>query len=263
MNVINSPRINQTDMKQTEINQSEMNYSNNRKKSHYFIGHKINFEPELLNAIQQYTSNLQQNKNIRTKHSSPGLHTRFIYLGYLDNNTAQDLIENKLKPLLEYIVSKLNKLNLNTECLIEPKVQIDGHKRTYQKVQIVYSNKMIEEKIVPILRKITEPIYGEYEFTFTPHINIMSIEPVKSKNKELYENKMKYYGIELPHSFNLSSIDILKSTTLESRVGRASKNDASNIEVISTFELNNSNTLINTPEDQKSVINKIRDFLQG
>ena len=53
MNVINSPRINQPDMKQPEINQSEMNYSNNRKKSHYFIGHKIHFEPELLNAIQQ------------------------------------------------------------------------------------------------------------------------------------------------------------------------------------------------------------------
>ena len=202
MNVINS----------SGMNQPEMNYSNNKnkKKSHYFIGHKIQFEPVLLEAIQKYTSNIQQNKNISAKQTSPGLHTRFIYLGYLDNNTAQDLIENKLKPLLEYIVSKLNKLDLNTKCLIEPKVQINGHKRTYQKVQIVYSNKMIEEKIVPMLRKITEPIYGEYEFTFTPHINIMSIEPVKSKNKGIYENKMKYYGIKLPHSFNLSSIDILK-----------------------------------------------------
>ena len=245
-------------------NNSKNSKKNSKKKSHYFIGHKIQFEEALQQAINNYIQHIQQNADIKSKHIIGDEHTRFIYLGYLDEETANDLINNKLKPILEYIVSKLNnKLQdgtYTTECIIDPQLVIDGHKRTYNKIQMVYSNPLIQEKIVPILRKITESIYGEYKFKFTPHINIMSIDIVKEKNRKLYEDKMKYYGIELPHLFNINSIDILKATTLEHRVGRSSKNDESKVDIVATFDLKKSNKVVKTPENHKEFINNVRSF---
>ena len=235
-----------------------------KKKSHYFIGHKIQFQEELQHAINNYIQHIKENANIHSKHIIGDEHTRFIYLGYLDEETANELINNKLKPILEYIVSKLNNKiqdgTYTTECIIDPQLVIDGHKRTYNKIQMVYSNSLIEEKIVPILRKITESIYGKYEYKFTPHVNIMSIDIVKEKNRKLYEDKMKYYGIELPRLFNINSIDILKATTLEHRVGRSSKNDESRVDIVATFDLKKSNKVVKTPDNHKEFINNVRSF---
>ena len=131
----------------------------------------------------------------------------------------------------------MSKYSGNLTCNIDPEIKIFGHKSTYKKIGIFYKNDIIEKKIVPLLREIMKDIYGEYKYEYNPHINIMSIYPLNKVKLELLRSKILHSNISLSKSFSFDSIDILKSATLETRIGKSSKNDESKVETLFTYKI--------------------------
>lgn len=235
-----------------------------KKKNHYFIGYRIRFDNNLINSLNKSKKYIQSLQDVKAKDLVHNYHTRFLYLGYLDNETSNTLIHDKLDPVLQLLVNKLSKYSSNMICNIDPEIKIFGHKSTYKKIGIFYKNEMIETKIVPALREIMKDIYGEYKFTYNPHINIMSIYPLNKVKTELLKSKLIHSDISLPKSFSIDSIDILKSSTIQTRTGKASKNDESKIETILTYKLNKINLSKylnehsnNTKKKKKTLMNEI------
>lgn len=214
------------------------------KKHHYFIGYMLRFDNNFNNILEKYIDKINKIKEINIKHKVDTVHTRFMYLGYLDENTASLLITGKLKPILESMVDKISKSNLNTNCTINKELKIIGDKTTYNKIAITYNNELIETKIVPLLKNITDKVYQGSKYKFLPHINLMSIKSIPEYKRDIIESKINS-NLEYPNSFNLNSIDILRSNTFETRVGSPSKNDKSIIETILTFQINDNSTNIN------------------
>jgi hypothetical protein len=224
------------------------------KKNHYFIGHMIRFEPSLIKSFDKSKRFIENLKDVRVKDATNNYHTRFIYLGYLDDKTANELIDNKLDIILQTVVNKIDSKTYNTTCNIEGGINIYGHKSTYKKVAIYYKNDLIEKKIVPLLRKITEDLYGKYKYKYNPHINLMSVYPLTATKLDVVKSKLYSSDIELPKTFTIDSIDILKSSTVELRKGRSSKNDESNVETIYTYKFNKASKNIKTEKKKKKSI---------
>ena len=230
------------------------------KKHHYFIGHMIRFNPSLINSLQKYITSITKNNNITSKHIVHDFHTRFLYLGYLDESTANKLITTKLQPIIEILVKKISDTHWNTECTIQ-KLKIIGNKSTYQKIALIYHNELIENKIVPLLKKITDDVYGGTKYPFLPHINLMSIKPISNHRVEDIEQKLDY-DVEIPKTFNLSSIDILRSSTLKTRSGRSSKNDESIVETLKTYQITPHSNSSTKTSQQKSFMKDIMDMFK-
>ena len=210
-------------------------------KNHYFIGYMIRFDKNLKHSLHKSQKYIQS----------------FLYLVYLDDETAYNLIHTKLDSILQILVDKLSKQSNNLTCNIEQEIKIFGHKQTYKKIGIFYKNDVIEKKIVPVLRNITQDIYGEYKYDFNPHINIMSIYPMSKSKLELLKSKLLYSNISLPISFTFDSIDILKSSTLETRTGKSSKNDESKVETLFTYKINKPSITVQQKVKKKTLINTI------
>ena len=227
------------------------------KKHHYFIGYILRFDNNFNNILEKYIEKINKIKEINIKHTVDTIHTRFLYLGYLDDNTASLLINNKLKPILESMVNKISKSDLNTNCKINKELKIIGDKKTYNKIAMTYNNELIETKIVPLFKNITDKVYQGSKYTFLPHINLMSIKSIPEYKRDIIENKINY-NLEFPNSFNLNSIDILRSNIFETRVGSPSKNDKSILETIFTFQINNNsnNSNNNNKSTSKNLIDK-------
>jgi len=211
---------------------------NKKKKNHYFIGYMIRFDKNLLKEFDKSKKYIQSLQDVKTKDIIHNYHTRFLYLGYLDDDTANSLIHDKLDPVIQLLVNKVSKYSGNLTCNIDPEIKIFGHKSTYKKIGIFYKNDIIEKKVVPALREIMKDIYGEYKYDYNPHINIMSIYPLNKVKLELLKSKILHSNISLPESFSIDSIDILKSATLETRTGKSSKNDESKVETLFTYKIN-------------------------
>ena len=216
----------------------------NKKKNHYFIGYMIKFDQQLIDELDKLKRYITSLKEVNTKDIIHNYHTRFLYLGYLDDKTANELIHNKLDSILQAIVNKLNKRSNNLKCEITQEVEVFGHKSTYKKIGIFFKNDIIEKKIVPILREIMKDIYGEYKYEYHPHINIMSIYPLNKYKEELLKSKISYSNISIPESFMFDSIDILKSSTIETRKGKSSKNDESKVELLQTYKIINNTSIV-------------------
>ena len=196
----------------------------------------IRFDKYLLKELDKSKNYIKSLQDVKTKDIIHNYHTRFLYLGYLDDDTANTLIQYKLDPIIQLLVNKLSKYYENLVCNIDPEIKIFGHKSTYKKIGIFYKNDIIEKKIVPLLREIMKDIYGEYKYEYNPHINIMSIYPLNKVKLELLRSKILHSNISLPKSFSFDSIDILKSSTLETRTGKSSKNDESKVETLFTYK---------------------------
>ena len=63
---------------------------NSKKKNHYFIGYMIRFDNELIKELNKANKVISKFKNVKIKNEVHNYHTRFIYLGYLDNETANN-----------------------------------------------------------------------------------------------------------------------------------------------------------------------------
>ena len=84
----------------------------NKDKYHYFIGNIFN-NFEQINVLKKIRKILKKKYYLKDYHWNNLFSTNLIYLGYLDQNTANIYMQNIISKLLSVLSNELNPLKCN------------------------------------------------------------------------------------------------------------------------------------------------------
>jgi hypothetical protein len=221
--IIPSPSVNERD-------KSSMNVieNNNKQRYHYFIGNifRNDHQIKLLKRIQ---SKLRKKYLLRKFHWSNYFCTNLIYLGYLDQTTANKYMENIIKKLLSAISNKFSKLICNYN---NYKISYD---KSYYKVslEINDNNNYLKDIIIPYLEENgIKPIYEKKTFNHNP-----SIDLIYYKYSDYFKDRKPEIRIQVPEEqFIIDHISLIKGTPVSIRSGTPSLHDQMHLEEILKYK---------------------------
>ena len=202
-------------------NQGQMQMSNNynMSKNHFFIGYKLsnNFSKKL----KKIQNNFLKNYKINNVKKIIKFHLRFVYLGYVSEQTAVEFY-NYLKPLLEAVAQKFKPLQCDV-CGLSYK----SRRSKYDKIVIKFKNEYLNLINDYLKKNGTDKIFGDSSARISDlHINILTFK--KKDNLDIINNikeGIKKFRIQDDLHFTINSLDLLKGEPTETRKGHPSKND--------------------------------------
>ena len=244
--------------------------------SHYFIGKRLNpYESKKLETTLSYV--LRRNSFLDKKDSTRDFMTSFIYLGYLEDKVAYDLL-NLLDP---YILALAQK-TAPAKCVYK-QFELMGDKTTHKNFSISYEseNRIVHNTIMPYLQFALEEILEEQhkeQLGFEPNVNLVKIKTkllsqFRNNNKIIIKDGdevLPNYFVGKPQNknkeqfFMFDSIDVIKGKPEELKVGTQSKTDRLILDTIRSVPLtgarNNSSVVppvSNNQENNNSNANSV------
>lgn len=225
--------------------------------SHYFIGKRLNpYESKKMETSLSYV--LRKNSFLPQKDSTKDFMTSFIYLGYLNDQVAYDLL-NVLDP---YILA----LAQNTKPIkcTYTHFELSGHKTTHKNFSVSYQseNNLVHNVIMPYLQYAMEDVLEEPHkelLGYEPNINLVKIRTslltqFRNQNRILKENDIEVlpnYFVGKPQNrgkeqyFMLDSIDVIKGKPEELKVGTQSQTDRLILDTIRSVPLTGKSNTVN------------------
>jgi hypothetical protein len=240
--------------------------SYNKNKYHFFIGNIFKDENQilLLKKIQQKIKERYKLKNFfwNTKFC-----TKFIYLGYLDIETAKKYMNNVFNALLTAISDKFSVFNCNYN---KYRLHYDG---VYYKISLDYSDaeNYLNNIILPYLNQNgILPVYESRKNVQHSSIDLIYFKDSPIIQTPRNEDKIT---IMIPDSkFTIDHLSLIRGIPIHSKVGHQSLHDQMNYEEVSRyiyplqkevqeFVFNNNlhHKIDNTNDDQALNQNNIRN----
>ena len=204
-------------MSNQRVSNQRLSNSNSSKQSrsnkkHYFIGAKL--DNNISNNLEKIKQSVPQHL---IHHEQRTFHTRFVYLGYLSDEHAEQFVQF-LNPAFIALAKRFKSLkgnfgNYNSQ-----------QKSGYKKISINYESDIISNIVVPYLRSyVNKILHYENNNNYSPHVNLFTAKD-KFDASRMHNNM-------IPNHFNINSIDILAGTPVNRRSGTPSKNDTMNMEI--------------------------------
>lgn len=209
---------------------------NNNDKFHFFIGN-IFHDEEQINILRKIQKKLRKKYFLKQAHWNTKFFTNMIYLGYFNNDTAIEYMENSIKPLLIAIGLKFSKFNCKYTGY---KIEND---KSFYKISLNFMDEQnyLENIILPYLYENgILPIYNKKKSNLKP-----AIELIYYKSSAKLNMKQEINSLVPEQQFNIDHISLIRGIPIRYRVGTPSVHDQMNLEEISryTFPLaNTSNT---------------------
>lgn len=240
--------------------------------SHYFIGKRLNpYESKKLESSLSYV--LRKNSFLPQHDSTKDFMTSFIYLGYLNDQVAYDLL-NVLDP---YILA-LAQNTPPTKCSYKY-FELSGNKTTHKNVSIAYQseNNLVHNVIMPYLQYALEEILEEPHkelLGYEPNVNLVKVRSqflsqFRNNNKIIKEQDVELlptYFVGRPQNrntdqyFMFDSIDVIKGKPEELKSGTQSQTDRLILDTIRSVPLrgskNNKNQKLNQNQNQNQNLNQ-------
>jgi hypothetical protein len=211
------------------INKIRGNFSD---KHHYFIGSIINRND--VKPLLDIQRNIKNNEFNNMRWSVP-LHTRYIYLGYIDSSVAAEMMNKIFHPLCLAIAEKFNKLHCDYE-----NIKYRSKQPKDSGVKIIsaeYKDKqnILNNIIIPYLKKEgLKKIYDVESKVEKPHIDLLYLNCADIIYRQIGLETSK--KIKLPSKgFDIDHICLIKGTPYIKKFGIPSKYDRLNIETVKEF----------------------------
>ena len=199
-----------------------------KEKYHFFIGNIFTSEDQLI-ALKNIQKKLKKKYLLKDSHYNNKLCTNLIYLGYLDNETANNYMNNIICKLLTAISNKFSTL----------KCKYTGYKidydKSYYKISLQFDdeNNYLKQIIVPYLYENgILPIYDKKKYIHDP-----SIDLIYYKKSSILESKKNGVTIQLPQNeFDINYLSLIKGTPTNIRSGTPSVHDQMYFEEIYQYK---------------------------
>ena len=211
------------------VNRNDLMLSNSietSKRSHYFLGSRVN--SEVLNSLKKM-QNYLRNPKFKLNDIYPGNNNnsskfnfvlKYIYLGYLEEEIL-DRYMAYLNPFLLAISNKFKPISAKGQMIV-----VRNKDNVAKKISLRVKDepKYLSEIIIPYLRKYGyEPIFGESEGLGMPYIDIIFFTkcniPYKVLNKKLDE-------VYLPREeIIIDNLCLIKGEPILKKRGKISKDD--------------------------------------
>ena len=205
--------------------------------NHYFIGFLLKSEDsrKLMGAQNYLTSQLHK-KNASILGKVTNFHTKFAYLGYLDNQTEL-LIRDKLNNVFEAIANKFKPLEGEMT-----EINLTKGIKTNKSIAIFYENKDLENIIIPYLRSYIDKMLDKPSEKVEPHISILRVDArdtgkILEKDPKSQKNILEQTFLPKENKFIIDSIQFLRGKPKITRTGAPSKYDEMDIEIINQYQL--------------------------
>lgn len=200
-----------------------------KEKNHYFIGNIFkNIEQiKLLRNIQKKLKKRYYLKNI---HYNNKLFTNLIYLGYLDEFTANLYMENIVNHLLDQIKNNFKKLKCNyTGYTLK-------YDKSFYKISLKFNdeNNYLEEIIIPYLHKnAISPIYTSKKNILKPMIDL-----VYFKDSSILKDSKIKINMKVPEEkFEINEISLIKGNSIHDRRGIPSIHNQMILEEVNKYSI--------------------------
>ena len=203
------------------------NLNNNKDKAHFFIGNIFN-NPKQIKILKVIKKKILKRYQLKDYHSSYPFCTNILYLGYLDQNTANTYMKNIISQLLIAVESKFNELVCK---YTRYTISFD---KSYYKIALEYDdeNNYLSKIIIPYLKNEgIQPIYNKVDTTNNPSVNLFFY---KSSNK--MELSSEGISVFIPYdAFTINSLSLIKGVPTRIRSGTPSLHDQMHFEEMQNF----------------------------
>jgi hypothetical protein len=204
-----------------------INTKNNKDKYHFYIGNILTDEQQI-RLLKTIRKNLRKKYKLKNFHWSHPFATNLIYLGYMDQTTADTYMRNLFSPLLKAISESFSPLECN----------YTGYKLTYDntfyKVALEYTDtdNVLSKTIIPYLyNEGIYPVYEKQKQMPEPCVDIIFFEESGITNRKIDEIQMF-----IPKDkFVIDHLSLIKGTPQKLRMGAPSIHDALNLEEVQRF----------------------------
>jgi len=214
-------------MEENNLNyQKQIDY--NRDKYHYFIGNILN-NFEQINVLKKIRKILKKKYYLKDYHWNNLFSTNLIYLGFLDQNTANIYMQNIISNLLSVLSNDFKPLKCNYTGY---KISYD---KSYYKISLNYNDKdnYIEKIIIPYLHEnAIAPIYNKRKINPFPAIDLINFK----SSSILSSNKDKINLFIPKEEFIIDNLSLIKGTPLKIRKGLPSVHDQMNLEEVYKYK---------------------------
>jgi len=199
----------------------------NKDKAHFFIGNILRdqHQTKILKIVKK---KIVKQYQLKEYHSNYPFCTNFVYMGYLDQNTAYKYMENIMSKLLIAISEKIGEL----VCKYSRYTVL--YDKSYYKIGLEYDdeNNYLSSIIMPYLKNEgIIPIYDKTNNISKPIINLFYYK--SSNGDELKKGITVFIPRE---TFAINNLSLIKGTPSRVRSGTPSLHDHMNFEEIQNFK---------------------------
>ena len=203
------------------------NITSNKEKYHFFIGNILDNE-EQVRMLKNIQKKLVKKYRLKEYHWNNKLYANFIYLGYMDSNTASLYMDNMMSNLLGAISEQFHKLTCK---YTNYKIESD---KSFHKVSL----KLIdtENKIINIIVQYLHkygilPIYPNRKDILKPAVDL-----VYYKNSSIIGDDKEAIRIQVPSmEFTIDHLSLIKGTPIKVRSGAPSLHDQMHYEEVHKY----------------------------
>jgi hypothetical protein len=210
------------------LNSNNIKNRNYKEKSHFFIGHLIKNENHSY-VLRKIQKKLRKKYLLKEYHTNNKLFTNFIYLGYLDEETANIYMQEIISKLLTSISNTFNELICEYTGY---KLSYDG---SYYKISLNFNDikNYLEKIIIPYLHENgVVPIYDKKKYPLKPTIDL-----IYYKESNILGNKTDGINIQIPtDKFKINHISLIKGNPVKIRSGTPSIHDQMNLEEVYKYD---------------------------
>jgi hypothetical protein len=193
-------------------------------RHHFFIGNIL--ENEDVNVLKRIQKKLITRYELKKYHINSNFFVNFIYLGYLNDNTAKKYMDNIITSLLNAVSTRFKTFNCN---YIEYKLNFD--KKFYKiSLSINDDDNYLEKIIIPYLNEnAILPIYNKKRNDFNPTIDLIYYKNSKITKKDDIK-------IIVPtENIKINNICLIKGNPTQGRVGYPSLHDQMFFQVVKKY----------------------------